>query len=37
MTDASDFQDPYIDPATGLLRNLAGALTKEALSDKRVP
>ncbi len=33
MTDASDFQDPYIDPATGLLRNLVGALTKEALSD----
>jgi cell filamentation protein len=33
MTDASDFQDPYMDPATGLLRNLVGALTKEALSD----
>jgi cell filamentation protein len=33
MTDTGDFQDPYIDPATGLLRNLVGALTKEALSD----
>ena len=33
MTDASDFQDPYVDPATGLLRNLVGALTKEALND----
>ncbi|MBO0805290.1 MAG: Fic family protein [Nocardiopsaceae bacterium] len=31
MTDSGDFTDPYIDPATGVLRNLVGAQTKADL------
>lgn len=30
--DLSEATDPYIDPATGILRNLVGAHTKDALS-----
>ncbi|AXH37456.1 cell filamentation protein Fic (plasmid) [Humibacter sp. BT305] len=33
MTDSKDFTDPYLDPRTGLLRNLVGAETKIALDD----
>jgi len=31
MTDSNDFTDPYLDPQTGLLRNLVGAESKSAL------
>jgi cell filamentation protein len=33
MADGDGFVDPYVDPETGLLRNLVGARTKEALDD----
>ena len=33
MPDGEEFFDPYLDPETGILRNLAGARTKAALDD----
>jgi hypothetical protein len=33
MPDGEEFLDPYLDPETGILRNLAGARTKAALDD----
>ena len=33
MTGSDSFLDPYLDPETGLLRNLIGARTKEALEE----
>jgi cell filamentation protein len=30
--DSADFVDPYLDPQTGILRNLVGAPTREALN-----
>ncbi|WP_052323492.1 Fic/DOC family protein [Leifsonia xyli] len=30
--DSADFVDPYLDPQTGILRNLVGATTREALN-----
>lgn len=33
MHDGEEFLDPYLDPETGILRNLAGARTKESLED----
>ena len=33
MPDSEKFQDPYLDPETGILRNLIGARTKESLDD----
>ena len=33
MTDSDEFQDPYIDPGTRLLRNLVGASTKAELEN----
>jgi hypothetical protein len=31
MSDSREFLDPYLDPKTGILRNLIGARTKDAL------
>lgn len=33
MTGGDGFLDPYLDPETGVLRNLVGARTKDALED----
>lgn len=33
MPDGDEFVDPYLDPETGILRNLAGARTKASLED----
>ena len=33
MHDNEEFLDPYLDPETGILRNLIGAGTKESLDD----
>jgi hypothetical protein len=33
MPDSEEFLDPYLDPETGVLRNLIGARTKESLED----
>lgn len=33
MPDSEEFQDPYLDPETGILRNLISARTKETLDD----
>ena len=33
MPDSGEFLDPYLDPETGILRNLVGARTKESLDD----
>ncbi len=33
MPDGDEFLDPYLDPETGILRNLAGARTKASLED----
>jgi cell filamentation protein len=33
MPDGEEFLDPYLDPETGILRNLIGARTKESLED----
>jgi cell filamentation protein len=33
MLDGEEFLDPYLDPETGILRNLIGARTKESLDD----
>ena len=33
MPDREEFLDPYLDPETGVLRNLTGARTKESLDD----
>jgi cell filamentation protein len=33
MTDSDEFQDPYIDPGTGMLGNLVGACTKAELEN----
>ena len=32
----SDFVDPYLDPKTGILRNLVGATTSEQLREAEV-
>jgi cell filamentation protein len=33
MPDSEEFFDPYLDPETGVLRNLIGARTRESLDD----
>jgi cell filamentation protein len=33
MPDSEEFLDPYLDPETGILRNLLGARTRESLDD----
>ncbi|MGH3253715.1 MAG: Fic/DOC family protein [Trebonia sp.] len=33
MYDSEEFLDPYLDPETGVLRNLIGARTKKSLED----
>ncbi|MGH3278224.1 MAG: Fic/DOC family protein [Trebonia sp.] len=33
MPDSEEFLDPYLDPETGVLRNLIGARTKKSLED----
>jgi cell filamentation protein len=33
MPDSGEFLDPYLDPETGILRNLVSARTKESLDD----
>ena len=33
MPDSEEFLDPYLDPETGILRNLIGARTKKTLDD----
>jgi cell filamentation protein len=33
MPDSEEFLDPYLDPETGILRNLIGARTKKSLED----
>jgi cell filamentation protein len=33
MPDSWEFLDPYLDPQTGILRNLIGALAKASLDD----
>jgi cell filamentation protein len=33
MPDSEEFLDPYLDPETGILRNLIGARTKKSLDD----
>jgi hypothetical protein len=33
MPDSEEFLDPYLDPQTGVLRNLIGARTKQSLDD----
>jgi cell filamentation protein, protein adenylyltransferase len=33
LPDSEEFLDPYLDPETGVLRNLAGARIKESLED----
>ena len=33
MADTDEFQDPYIDPGTGQLRNLVGACSKAELEN----
>jgi len=33
MPDGEEFLDPYLDPETGILRNLIGARTRESLDD----
>lgn len=33
MPDSEEFLDPYLDPETGILRNLVGAQTRESLDD----
>jgi cell filamentation protein len=33
MPDSEEFLNPYLDPETGILRNLVGARTKGSLGD----
>jgi cell filamentation protein len=33
MPDSEEFPDPYLDPETGVLRNLVGARTEKSLED----
>jgi cell filamentation protein len=33
MPDGEEFLDPYLDPETGILRNLVGARTRDSLDD----
>jgi cell filamentation protein len=33
MLDSEEFLDPYLDPETGILRNLVGARTRDSLDD----
>jgi cell filamentation protein len=33
VSDSEEFLDPYLDPETGVLRNLIGARTKKSLED----